>query len=38
MIMTTSKMDVVGSFASVVEDLPQPIELDGNMQNTSNMY
>ena len=31
MVMTTLEMDVVESFASVVEDLPQPVELDENM-------
>ena len=31
MVMTTLEMDVVESFASVVEDLPQLVELDENM-------
>ena len=32
--MTTLEINVVGSFGSVVEDLPQSVELDGNMQGT----
>jgi hypothetical protein len=31
-VMTSSHMDIVGSFDSVVEDLSQFVELDGNMQ------
>jgi hypothetical protein len=30
-VMTTLEMNVVESFANVVENLPRPIELDENM-------
>ena len=32
--MTASDIDVVKSFGSIVEDLPQSVEHDGNMQGT----
>ncbi len=32
--MTLSQMNIIGSFDIFVEDLPQSVELDENLQNT----